>query len=184
MTPVCPKCMTRDYVVERAGTCPSCWLCHACHAEFHRLRVGLDIGGAASKYPDVFRRLAAALEAGGAEAWAISDMEREKALDMLRRNGIPVPQERVVQADYAEHGERCKQVVCERLGIDIMVDDHAGYLASGGHVRLLVMPDPDRPYYADEWRTDGAEGGFGRSKGFVARHAPGSNEESAKKSST
>ena len=33
--PVCPKCLNGDYVVEHAGQCPECWLCHACHTEFH-----------------------------------------------------------------------------------------------------------------------------------------------------
>lgn len=177
MTPICPKCMTCDYVVEHAGQCPDCWLCHACHAEFHRLKVGVDIGGAVSKYPDVFRRLISTLQAGGAEVWAVSDMAREKAVDMLERNGIPVEAERVVHADYEKHGERCKQVACERLGIEIMIDDHAGYVYSGSHVRLLVMPDPDLPYYADKWRTDGSEGTFGRRTSATSRGTAPSSDD-------
>ena len=36
------------------------------------------------------------------------------------------------------------------------------FVASGDHVRLLVMPHPTEPYYHDDWETDGSEGKFGR----------------------
>lgn len=128
------------------------------------IKVGIDIGGALSKMPREFSGLIRAIEAGGGKAYAITDMPREKALAVLAMNGIALPEVQVVSADYAEHGELCKTAICEALGIDILVDDHPGYVAAGRHVRLLVMPDPFEPYYSPTWRTDGSEGAFGRKR--------------------
>lgn len=133
------------------------------------MRIALDVGGVLSKYPDVFRRLLQLFHykgsGWGVECWIISDMHPEsKIVDMLERNGMLFYKDRVRSADYATHGERCKAVLCQELGIDILIDDFPGYLAVPGMplVRLLVMPDPDRPYYDDNWQTDGSEGSFGR----------------------
>jgi hypothetical protein len=130
------------------------------------LRVAFDVGGVLSKYPDAFRRLLSALHAGGAEVYVLSDMHpREAILDMLARNGLGwIDSERVVSADYQIYGEECKAVSCEHFAVDILVDDFVGYVACQGRppVRLLCMPDPERDYYAAEWKTDGSEGAFGR----------------------
>ncbi len=134
------------------------------------MKIAFDIGGVLSKYPDVFRPLVEALLAlrpfgAPPEVWVISDMKpHEKAVAFCHDNGFFVPPERVICADYATHGENCKAMLCEQLGIDILVDDFHSYVCTVGKppVRLLVMPDPSRDYYAPEWKTDGSEGNFGR----------------------
>ncbi len=137
------------------------------------MRIAFDIGGVLSKYPDVFRPLLDLLCWRGPdprydiEAFVVSDMKpHEKAVAFCHDNGFKVPPERIICADYERHGENCKAVACEELGIDILIDDFPGYVAQIGspRVRLLVMPDPSLPYYADEWKTDGSEGNFGRRK--------------------
>jgi hypothetical protein len=141
-----------------------------------KLRIAFDVGGVISKYPGPLRALLLALHSTrlpGVEVHVVSDMHpREKVLDMLARNAIDVRPERVHSADYKGHGEACKAVLCRELGIDVLVDDHAAYVCTPGAppVRLLVMPDPWLPYYADDWQTDGSEGDFGR------RSPPGSKK--------
>lgn len=128
------------------------------------MRIAFDVGGVLSKYPSIFVPLLRALHTcEGVEVFIISDMHPvEKIVDMLQLNGVLYNS--VCSADYAEHGENCKAVLCEELSINILVDDFPGYVATVGkpRVRLLVMPDPDKDYYAPEWKTDGSEGNFGR----------------------
>jgi hypothetical protein len=128
------------------------------------VRIGLDVGGVISKYPDVFRRLLLAFDrAEGIEVWIISDMHPEKTIiEMMELNEIPFSKQRVRSADYKAHWEMCEAVLCEQLGIDILINDFPGYVAVGKHVRLLVMPNPREPYYHDSWKTNGSEGNFGR----------------------
>jgi hypothetical protein len=137
------------------------------------VRIAFDIGGVLSKQPDIFRPLVYALlqteRASGylVRVFVISDMRpHAKAVAFCHDNGFMVPPERIICADYDTHGENCKAVVCEELSIDVLVDDFPGYVAQIGspRVRLLVMPDPSQPYYADDWKTDGSEGNFGRRK--------------------
>lgn len=127
------------------------------------MKIAFDVGGVLSKYPEVFRSLFHALRnAPGIEVFVISDMHPPgKILDMLLLNDFGLDGH-IHSADYAAHGEMCKSILCEKLGIDILIDDFPGYVAAGKHVRLLVMPEPTEPYYADSWRTDGSEGNFGR----------------------
>jgi hypothetical protein len=133
------------------------------------MKVAFDIGGVLSKFPETFRAMVAALISGGAEVLVLTDMhDRPAMLDMLGRNGVvpPVREADVHVADYARHGEACKAILVRDLGIDVLIDDHGGYLAwpwaTPAPVRLLVTPDPRRPYYAPGWETGGAEGDFGR----------------------
>lgn len=136
----------------------------------NRKKIAFDVGGVLSKYPEIFRPLLKLICRRGddpayeIEAHIISDMHpKELILDMLARNGFDfVPPANVHSADYREHGELCKAVLCEQLGIDMLIDDFPGYVACGQHVRLLVMPCPTEPYYHDDWKTDGSEGDFGR----------------------
>lgn len=139
------------------------------------MRVAFDIGGVLSKYPDIFRPLLTLIcEAGptwGVEAYALSDMKpHEKAIAFCHDNGFLIPAERILCADYEQHGEACKAIVCQQHGIDMLIDDFIGYVSVVGSppVRLLIMPDVTRPYYDDVWKTDGSEGNFGR------RNPPGS----------
>lgn len=128
------------------------------------IKVAFDVGGVLSKRPEIFIPLLNALEASEeVEVFVVSDMHpQEKIIDMLYRNNIRIDPERIISSDYDKHGELCKTLVCKDLGIDILIDDFPGYVAVGDHVRLLMMPDPTRDYYADAWQTDGSEGNFGR----------------------
>ena len=137
------------------------------------LKIAFDVGGVLSKYPALKELLQwmAALKrywadtymAPSVEVYVISDMHpKEKIAAMLRGNNIFLDENFVFSADYATHGENCKKILCEQLGVDIFVDDFIGYLAEGDFIRLLVMPNPRRSYYHEEWKTDGAEGDFGR----------------------
>lgn len=140
------------------------------------LRIAFDVGGVLSKYPDQMFMLIEVLQQGGRhvrltdgsaalEVHIVSDMHPvDKITDMLRRNGFAVPGDQVHSADFKTHGEACKAVLCAELGIDVLIDDYIGYVATPGSppVRLLVMPDASRPYYAEQWQTDGSEGDFGR----------------------
>jgi hypothetical protein len=136
------------------------------------IRIAFDVGGVLSKYPGVFIPLLAVLHrTPGVEVYILSDMHPvDKIIDMLELNGINFYKHRTYSADYKTHGEDCKAVLCKELGIDILIDDFIGYVATPGAspVRLLVMPDSSLPYYANEWQTDGSEGDFGR------RNPPGS----------
>ena len=128
-------------------------------------KIAFDVGGVLSKHQsirDLYYTLT--LNSGGVQTFVISDMHPvEKIKAMLKLNDLPCD-DNVYSADYATHGENCKKVLCEELGIDILIDDFIGYVADGKHVRLLVMPDPSEPYYSDDWKTDGTEGNFGRRK--------------------
>lgn len=130
------------------------------------VKVGFDIGGVLSKYPDILRPVVAALLASPrVEVHVLSDMfPHAKCVAFVHENGFHVPPERIHSCDYGTHGELCKAEKMREIGIDIMLDDFPGYLAEGCALRLLVMPDPHRPYYHDEWKTDGSEGDFGRRK--------------------
>ncbi len=131
-------------------------------------RVSFDIGGVLSKYPHVFRPMVRALVAGGAEVYVITDMpDHGQSVKFVRENGYDVAPERVLNADYAEHGERCKEVVIESHKIDLHVDDFPGYCAHSKCVSLFVWPNPELPYYHDDFVTDGSEGAFGRRKKTV-----------------
>jgi len=128
-------------------------------------KIAFDVGGVLSKYKSI-RDLYCNLtrNCSGIQTFVISDMHpAEKIIEMLELNGLP-HYGNVYSADYSSHGENCKKVLCEQLGIDILIDDFIGYVAGGKHVRLLVMPDPEEPYYSDDWKTDGSEGDFGRRK--------------------
>lgn len=128
------------------------------------LRVALDIGGVISKYPSIMRSFASSLMSGGAEVFVITDMQdRAAVVGLLVDNGFGfIPSANVRCADYDTHAEGCKAELLRELEIDILLDDHIGYVAIGGSpVRCLVMPDAAMPYYADEWKAPGTPG-FGR----------------------
>lgn len=130
------------------------------------IRHGFDIGGVLSKYPDILRStVLALLAAPGIEVHVLTDMpDHAKAVDMVRRNGFPVPPERIHSCDYDQFGEECKAAKARELDLHILWDDFVGYVATVGAppIRLLVMPDPTRDYYHESWETDGGEDNFGR----------------------
>ena len=129
------------------------------------MKFAFDIGGVISKYPDIFRPLIAQLTAAGNEVHVITDMPRKTAIEMLAANAIVIPDSMVHGADFETHGEFCKAILLRDLGIDMLFDDFGGYTLWDSQlgpapVRLLLAPDPFKPYYALEWRCE--SGGFGR----------------------
>lgn len=128
-------------------------------------RVSFDIGGVLSKYPHVFRPMIEALQKGGAEVYVLTDMpDHEMSTKFVRDNGFDIPADRILCADYREHGEVCKAEMIAKHGIQLHVDDFPGYCAHTKSVSLFVWPNPDEPYYHDDFVTHGAEGSFGRRK--------------------
>lgn len=130
-------------------------------------KIGFDIGGVLSKYPIIFLAMMATLEASPDwEVYVLTDMPHDKAVAMLRMNGINIPDSRVHSCDYDAHGEGCKAVKAAELGLDMLIDDFGAYVSVPGKpmVRLLVMPDPGLPYYADGWEMTATDGKFGRCK--------------------
>lgn len=128
------------------------------------MKIAFDLGGVLSKHKEI-RALYITLFSCNDNVYIISDISpKEKLLGILKLNNISCNPHHVFTADYKKYGENCKKVICEELGIDILIDDHMGYLVQGNYVRLLVMPDASKAYFSDEWKTDGTEGDFGRTK--------------------
>ena len=155
-----PRC------VSHPSTCP-----HATnrHMAGTQLRIAFDIGGVLSKRPDIFRPLVATLRRGGAEVFVITDMhDHEQSVRFVRGNGYDIPADNILNSDYTEHGETCKAETVRAHNIHVLVDDFPGYSAAVASetdaVSLFTWPDPHRPYYADDFKTDGTEGTFGRRK--------------------
>ena len=131
------------------------------------LRVAFDIGGVLSKRPDVFRPLVAALQAGGVEVFVVTDMpDHEQSVRFARSNGYAIPAANILHSDYALYGEACKAETVKKNNLHLLVDDFPGYASAVATetdaVSLFTWPDPHRPYYADDFKTDGKEGDFGR----------------------
>lgn len=133
--------------------------------QYHR--IAFDIGGVLSKYPQVLVPMMFTL-GHGYEVHVITDMhDRDEVIVLLRRNGVGeghVRDDHVHVSDYEQHGDACKAVLLRDLGIDVLVDDHPGYLVwpwpTPAPLRLRVEPDPRRPYWHPGWKCDGGE--FGR----------------------
>lgn len=127
------------------------------------MKVAVDVGGVISKYPTEFKEILYVLKHTPIDVYIMSDMHpKEKISSMLRMNDIYVEDDHIISADYATHGENCKAIACDEYNINILIDDFIGYVASGKHIRMLVMPNPDLDYYHETWETDGTEGNFGR----------------------
>ena len=128
-------------------------------------RVAFDIGGVLSKFPDILRPIAQALIDGGVDVYVITDMhDHAQVVATLRDNGFGfIPPDRVHCADYATHGEGCKAELLRELAIDMILDDHPGYVAvQGCPIRCLVMPDAERPYWHEDWKASDGASDFGR----------------------
>lgn len=130
------------------------------------ITISFDIGGVVSKYPEIFgpiiRRLQTDPEIQVLFLTDMHDLNQSKKI--LEMNGISVLPGEIINSDFINFGEACKAIDCIKHNIDLHIDDFPGYVAEGATVRLLVMPDIKRPYYADSWKTDGSEGDFGRRK--------------------
>jgi hypothetical protein len=133
------------------------------------LRISFDIGGVLSKYPKVFVPMVQALQAGGAEVFVITDMhQHEQSVKFVQENGYQIPDDHILNSDYAQYGERCKELTIKQHQIDLHIDDFPGYCAHIACVSLFVWPNPHEPYYHDDFKTDGSEGNFGRRVKFTS----------------
>lgn len=131
------------------------------------LRISVDLGGVLTKYPGVFRQLLTGLSlVDGVEIHVISDIPDPKKIAALcQRNGFAmVPPHRMHSADFEKHGEMCKAVLIEQLGIHIHIDDHAGYCNHTAALNLFTWPNPFLPYNADDWDTGEEDWAFGRAR--------------------
>ena len=127
------------------------------------MNIAFDVGGVLSKYKSIRDLYCKLHKCAGVKVFVISDMHPvEKIKDMLKLNNLLFDNTFTYSADFSTHGENCKKILCEQQDIDILIDDFIGYVSEGKHVRLLVMPDSNQPYYSDDWKTDGTEGDFGR----------------------
>ena len=131
------------------------------------MKIGIDIGGVLSKYPEQFKELIEILTKAGAEVFIITDMhDRDKTLKMLSDNEVDIPPDKVFNSDYDQYGELCKAIIVSQIGIDIFIDDFPGYLVwdsalGQAPIRLLVQPDPFTPYWSYSWKTEPGDD-FGR----------------------
>lgn len=131
------------------------------------MRLAIDIGGAISKYPDMFRTIMEAIQASPEkiEVHVITDAHPwHEVTKTLETNNIFVLPYRVHVAEYDRYGDACKAMILRDFGIDVFIDDHPGYLVwpwpSPAPLRLRVEPDPYRPYWHPTWQCGG--GDFGR----------------------
>lgn len=142
------------------------------------MKIAFDIGGVLSKYPTQMWDLIATLTRHDQhEIFVITDQHpKDEVIRILEDNKFLmwindrhlISCENIHSADYEKHGNMCKAVLCKELGIDIFIDDFLGYLdwdsrLGEAPIRLLVMPDNFKPYWADEWQTHD-QFDFGRRK--------------------
>lgn len=120
------------------------------------MRIAFDIGGVLSKYPDKFRHLIPTLQASGCKIFVITDMhDVDKIYNMLVLNGFYIPKDHIYSADYKTHGEGCKSELLRELAIDLFFDDFMGYMmVPSDTIQCLVMPNPYKPYWAEEWKVE------------------------------
>lgn len=161
--------------LEREGVCDASSEVAVEAARSVGLRVAFDIGGVLSKRPDVFRPLVAALQAGGVEVFVVTDMpDHEQSVRLVRDNGYAIPAANILNSDYTAYGETCKAEIVKAHNLHLLVDDFPGYASAVATetdaVSLFTWPDPRRPYYADDFKTDGKEGDFGRRRPSGSSH--------------
>lgn len=162
------------------------------------MRIGFDIGGVLSKYPEKIEELIWKFCNESDEIFQespdgycqyfpafddvffITDQHpKEEVIDSLYLN-IPdimyhFNHEHVLCADYEKYGNLAKAILIKELGLDIFIDDFDGYLqwdSSLGPqpVLLKVMPDAFKPYWSDSWKTKNNTD-FGRRKYTGEREA-------------
>lgn len=118
-----------------------------------KFRVGFDIGGVISKYPDIMKALMRALAVSPEhEVFVITDMPRAVAEKALAANDIPCDDEHLLCCDFGAHQDMCKAIMAETHGIDMMIDDRPDYVATGFPLGLIVSPRPALPYEASSWK--------------------------------
>lgn len=116
-----------------------------------KLKIAFDIGGVITRFPDIFYKLIHALhKSEEVELCIITDMPIDIALKYVKKYRVldVVEKENIRHADYSKYGDNCKKILCERLGINILIDDHFGYVHNAPELGLFVVPRPEKPYYA------------------------------------
>jgi len=128
------------------------------------MRIGFDIGGVLSKYPEVFKPLVEVLtRSSTVEVFVITDMcDHPQSVNFVQENGYNISADHILNADYSGEGELCKAKLIKKYNIDLFIDDFPGYCNNTECVNLFVWPNPFRPYYSPDFKTDGTEGDFGR----------------------
>jgi acid phosphatase class B len=136
------------------------------------VKIGFDIGGVISKYPEQFKRFFWDYFINKDypdRVYIITDQHpKEQVIKTLADNGFEfIFHDDIYCADYEKYGNMAKAVLIKELGLDIFIDDFDGYLqwdSSLGPqpILLKVMPDVYKPYWADSWKCEDNE--FGRRK--------------------
>lgn len=128
------------------------------------MKIGLDIGGVLSKYPQDFIIFLQHFDKS--ELFVITDQHpKDKVIKTLKDNGFELLDENIYCADYEQHGNFAKAILIKQLDIKIFIDDFDGYLqwdSSFGEqpIMLKVMADNFKPYWHQNWICEG--GDFGR----------------------
>lgn len=116
------------------------------------LRVGIDIGGVISRYPDEMKELIRVLDQGGAIVYIVTDMNPKDAHAALTENRIPIEYiENVISCDWSNDGDMCKTKAANDFSLDILIDDRPDYVANGDFIGFCLSPRPNKPYYDPSW---------------------------------
>lgn len=121
-------------------------------------KVGFDIGGTLTKFPEHMLALMQALHNSPLfDVYIITDMSQEQAEKALRANNVfsmvPLPLERLLCADWTAHGDLCKHEIIKAHSLDIVIDDRPDYITESPLIGLCVMPRPRLPYVHPAWKT-------------------------------
>jgi hypothetical protein len=116
------------------------------------MKIGFDIGGTISRYPEKMKELMTILKKGGAQVCVITDIPYDQACQLCLDNEIPVLASQIHSCNWSEHQDLCKTLKCEELKVDFLIDDRPDYCAVGDFIGLVLAPRPKtRPYYSDSW---------------------------------
>lgn len=119
-----------------------------------KYKIGFDIGGVISKHTGIIGAMMETFRQSESwEVYIVTDMPRNTADDVLKRNNILCEPEKLLCADWTYEEEMCKANIIEKHGLDVLVDDHLAYLVSSKiPLGLLVVPRPELPYNSKEWK--------------------------------
>jgi hypothetical protein len=135
------------------------------------MRIGFDIGGVLSKYPEEFRQFLWEYidKEDPPRIYVITDQHpKDEVLKTLRNNDFGfIHEDDIYCANYEQYGNAAKAKLIAELKLDMFIDDFDGYLqwdSSFGPqpILLKVQPDMFKPYWHETWKAKG--GDFGRRK--------------------
>ena len=121
-----------------------------------KYKIGFDIGGVLSTHTTLFRDLINIFEKSQqVEIFIVTDMCHDIARSLLRKNHFKLGDSHILCANWSKSESRCKEDICKRYEIDILIDDHMPYLTSlSDTLGLLVMPKKDLPFNSKEWQGE------------------------------